>query len=175
MSALRWEVLFPGAAVASMITLSGCAGGASTTAGKHDALSWRMRRPSEYSGVSVSGDCGGNNRRFSTCASRAKFLRGQAFVDKKNFDRQGQEWNVHSIKGIPEGVAALLECLHGSVDGPLQSIDPRISRNPGCGFAWRKKKEFSSPFRIEEIELPTTYTLARHLLAPFRRQSWRPA
>ena len=65
---------------------------------------------------------------------------GQAFVDKENFDRQGQEWNVHSIKGIPEGVATLLECLHGSVDGPFQSIDPRISRNTGCGFAWRKKK-----------------------------------
>lgn len=86
-SALRWEVLFPGAAVASIITLFGCASGASTTAGKHDALSWRMRRPSEYSGISVRRDCGGNNRRFSTCASRAKFLRreglGQAFVDKK--------------------------------------------------------------------------------------------
>lgn len=74
-SALRCEVLFPGAAVASMITLLGCAGGASTTAGKQDALSWRMRRPSEYSGVSVSSACGGNNRRFSTCASRVKFLR----------------------------------------------------------------------------------------------------
>ena len=44
-------------------------------AGKQDALSWRMIRPSEYSEVSMSRACGGNNRRFSMCASRVKFLR----------------------------------------------------------------------------------------------------
>jgi len=38
-----------------------------------------------------------------------------------------------------------------------------------------KKKKFSSLFRIEEIGLPTTYPPARHLLAPFRHRSWRPA
>jgi hypothetical protein len=76
MSALRCDVLFPGAAVASMMTHPGEVGGESTIAGKHDALSCRMRRPSEYSGVSVSCVCGGNNRRFSTCASRANSLRG---------------------------------------------------------------------------------------------------
>ena len=75
MSALRCDVLFPGAAVASMITHPGKAGGESTIAGKHDALSCRMRRPSEYSGVSVSCVSGGNNRRFSMCSSRANFLR----------------------------------------------------------------------------------------------------
>ena len=96
-------------------------------------------------------------------------------IKKKNFDQQGQEWNVHSIKGIPEGVPALLEHLYGFVDGPFQGIDPCISRNPGCGSAGRKKKKLSSLFRIEEIGLPTTYPPARHLLAPFRHRSWRPA
>lgn len=45
MIAQRWDVLFPGAAVASITTASSRAGGARTCAGKHDALSWRIILP----------------------------------------------------------------------------------------------------------------------------------
>lgn len=45
MIAQRCDVLFPGAAVASITTASSRAGGARTCAGKHDALSWRMILP----------------------------------------------------------------------------------------------------------------------------------
>ena len=47
-SALKCEVLFPGAAVASITTLLSVAGGASATAGKQDALSCRMILPDMY-------------------------------------------------------------------------------------------------------------------------------
>ena len=107
MSALRCDVLFPGAAVASIMTLPGQAGGESTIAGKHDALSCRMRRPSEYSGVSVSCVSGGNNRRFSTCASRANFLRGVtrisviddriSVINEGTFRREGSQVHTHTF------------------------------------------------------------------------------
>ena len=42
-------------------------------------------------------------------------------------------------------------------------------------YRGEKKKKFSSSFGIEEIGLPTTYPLARHLLVPFRHRSWHPA
>ncbi len=45
MRALRCEVLFPGAAVASITTLVSVAGGIKTTAGKQDALSCKMIFP----------------------------------------------------------------------------------------------------------------------------------
>lgn len=45
MRALRCEVLFPGAAVASITTLVFVAGGDRTTAGKQDALSCKMIFP----------------------------------------------------------------------------------------------------------------------------------
>lgn len=45
-SAARWEVLFPGAAVASIATVPFSAGGASINAGKHDALSCNIIFPS---------------------------------------------------------------------------------------------------------------------------------
>ena len=45
MRALRWEVLFPGAAVASITTLVSVTGGDKTTAGKQEALSCKMTLP----------------------------------------------------------------------------------------------------------------------------------
>lgn len=56
--AQRWDVLFPGAAVASITTASSRAGGARTCAGKQDALSWRMILPDRYSGSSVKRTLG---------------------------------------------------------------------------------------------------------------------
>jgi hypothetical protein len=55
MRALRCDVLFPGAAVASMTTVSSDAGGFRTTAGMQDALSWRMSHPFVYIFSSLSG------------------------------------------------------------------------------------------------------------------------
>jgi hypothetical protein len=45
MSALKCDVLFPGAAVASITVHVLVAGGARITAGKHEALSCRMTLP----------------------------------------------------------------------------------------------------------------------------------
>jgi hypothetical protein len=45
-NALRCEVLLPGAAVASITTAPSKGGGDKMKAGKHEALSWRMTRPS---------------------------------------------------------------------------------------------------------------------------------
>jgi hypothetical protein len=74
MSALRCVVLFPGAAVASMTTASLRAGGASTTAGKHEALSCRVSFPAVYAASAWKAVCGGKSRRFGMCASLAKDL-----------------------------------------------------------------------------------------------------
>lgn len=54
MSALRCEVLFPGAAVASITWLAPSAGGARMCAGKHEALSCRMILPSLYNSSSTN-------------------------------------------------------------------------------------------------------------------------
>ena len=127
MSALRCDVLFPGAAVASMMTQSGEAGGESTIAGKHDALSCKMRRPSEYSGVSVSCVCGGNNRRFSTCTSRANFLRGVMRTSVS--EDKIQKMKVHFVVRVANSITTHLEGLNGIVDGPFQGVNPHITRN----------------------------------------------
>lgn len=63
------EVLFPGAAVASMTTLSSLGGGASTTAGKHEALSCSMILPDMYDGSSWKAVCGWKRSRSGMCSS----------------------------------------------------------------------------------------------------------
>ena len=67
--ALKCDVLLPGAAVASITTLSSVAGGESTIAGKQEALSWRMILPERYSGSLLNVVCGENKRRSGTWRS----------------------------------------------------------------------------------------------------------
>lgn len=78
MSALKWDVLLPGAAVASITTLSSAEGGASTTAGKHEALSCKIIFPDLYDGSSWNVVCGGNKSKSGICSSLEKLL-----LDKK--------------------------------------------------------------------------------------------
>jgi len=64
--ALRCDVLLPGAAVASITTLSSVAGGERTSAGKQDALSCRMIFPEVYKSSSRKVVLGGKASRFGT-------------------------------------------------------------------------------------------------------------
>lgn len=66
---LRCEVLFPGAAVASITCISAPVGGESTNAGKHEALSWSMTFPVENSSSSWSCISGGNASKSVTYLS----------------------------------------------------------------------------------------------------------
>lgn len=69
MRALRWEVLFPGAAVASMATHLSCAGGDNTKAGKQEALSWRMIFPEIWAGSFWKDVWGAKRKRSGMCSS----------------------------------------------------------------------------------------------------------
>lgn len=71
-SAARWEVLLPGAAVASIVTVDFSAGGARMNAGKHEALSCSIILPSRYRGSSTNWESGGNSRRSGICSSLEK-------------------------------------------------------------------------------------------------------
>jgi hypothetical protein len=157
-----------------MITLPRCVGGARTTAGKHDALSWRMRRPSEYSDVSMSRACGGNSRRFSTCASRVKFLRdgekgGEAGEALRGIDEQTGR-NAHSTKGIPKDKPASLESIYGLVGRPFQGVYPSISRDP----SWFEGMRVST-MGEKKRAMSVTYPFGHHPPAPVRCRSWHLA
>jgi hypothetical protein len=69
MRALKCDVLFPGAEVASITTLSSEAGGARTKAGKHDALSCSMIFPEMYRGSFWKVVLGLSKSRLGTCSS----------------------------------------------------------------------------------------------------------
>lgn len=71
-SALRYVVLFPGAAVASMTVALFEAGGLRTRGGKQDALSWRMSLPDLYAASSWKAFLGEKRRSSGTWASCRK-------------------------------------------------------------------------------------------------------
>jgi len=78
--ALRCEVLFPGAAVASMTTVPSLAGGERISAGKQEALSCRMIFPERYNGSHWKEKLGENSNKFGTCSSVLKHVLPKNFV-----------------------------------------------------------------------------------------------
>lgn len=127
-SALRCVVLLPGAAVASITTTSLWAGGARTTAGKHEALSWRMSLPDLYAGSSWNVVCGGKRIRFGMCWSFANALLWNhqlaGFIKTRKFAR--------GIKRGAEREALRSKILHSICERPQSGVDPDIARNLGC-------------------------------------------
>ena len=66
MIAMSWDVLLPGAAVASITDALSLIGGESTVAGKQDALSCRINLPAMYDASSWKAVCGWKSKRLGT-------------------------------------------------------------------------------------------------------------
>ncbi len=115
----------------------------------------------------MSRACGGNNRRFSTCTSRVKFLRlggGGKLFDELIDERGGDVRSI--IEGIPKDKPASLEGFYGLIDGPFQSIYSCISRDPG----WLRRMPVST--RVEgKCNVVVTYLFDHQTLAPVRCRS----
>jgi hypothetical protein len=119
--------LFPGAAVASMVTVFFEAGGARMNAEKHEALSCSMIFPSLYRGSSVNCVSGGKSKRSGICSSLANpFLRQENTEHSNNVQKDPGlrvvEW---SRKDMPAG----LKRANGVLGIPAGGIDADVPWN----------------------------------------------
>jgi len=159
-----------------MITLLGWTGGSSTVAGKHEALSWMMTRPSEYSEVSMSRACGGNDRRFSMCTSRVKFLRfggggekSRKLLDEQTTDGKGIHTHIPSSRGSPRTNPLLWKASMASSTVHFKAFT-RAYRGIRAS-----SRECSFGQDIREGNVVVTYPFGRRTPAPVHCRSWRLA
>ena len=99
MIAQRCDVLFPGAAVASITTASSRAGGARMYAGKQDALSCKINFPDEYRGSSMKRVLGWNARRSGMCSSFLKNLLRTR--EMRSNAGQSARWHTWTLADLP--------------------------------------------------------------------------